>query len=58
MISAGTLMVKQPNKNDSAAVNNPKKMKFVGAVRRTLSQHDIAIIVTNARTRATHNNSG
>lgn len=56
-VSAGTLEVMLPNMNDSANVNRAKKMKFVGDVRRTLSQHAIAIIVTTRTARATHTNS-
>lgn len=56
-VSGGTLEVMLPNINDSANVNKPKKMKFVGDVRRTLSQHAIAIIVTIRTARATHINS-
>lgn len=57
-VSAGTLMVMVPNMNDSATVNKPKKMKLVGDVRRTLSQHAIAIIVTTKTANATHINCG
>lgn len=53
----GTLEVSVPNINDCANVNNPKNMKFVGDVRRTLSQQAIAIIVTKRTAIATHNSS-
>lgn len=46
------------NKKDSAKVNNPRKMKFIGVLRRTPSQHAIEIIVTNKTANATQNNAG
>lgn len=46
-----------PSINVWANVNNPKNMKFVGDVRRTLSQHAIEINVTNRMANATQNNS-
>lgn len=57
-VSCGTRDVVAPSKNDSANVNKPKKMKFIGDVRRTLSQQDIAIIVTNRTANAIHIISG
>lgn len=56
-VSGGTADVSVPNINDWAIVNKPKNMKFVGDVRRTLSQQAIAIIVTNNTAKATQNNS-
>lgn len=56
-VSAGTAEVSVPNMNDCANVNNPKNMKFVGGVRRTLSQQAIAIIVTKRTAIATQNSS-
>lgn len=56
-VSCGTRDVVTPSKNDSANVNKPKKMKFIGDVRRTLSQQDIAIMVTKRMANATHINS-
>lgn len=56
-VSGGSLDVILPNIKDSAKVNSPKNMKLVGAVRRTLSQHAIAIIVTTSTARATQINS-
>lgn len=56
-VSCGTRDVVTPSKNDSANVNKPKKIKFIGDVRRTLSQQDIAIIVTKRMANATHINS-
>lgn len=56
-VSGGTCAVIMPSINDWASVNMPSIMKFVGDVRRTLSQHAIAIIVPNNRTTATQNSS-
>lgn len=56
-VSAGTREVNVPSMNDCASVNRPKNMKFVGDVRRTPSQHAIAIIDTNRTTNATQNSS-
>lgn len=46
-VSPGTCEVKVPSMNVSANVNSPRQMKFVGKLRRTPSQHAIAINVTN-----------
>lgn len=56
-VSGGTVEVNVPSMNDSATVNSPKNMKFVGGVRRTLSQQAMAIIVTKSTTKATQNSS-
>lgn len=56
-VSGGTAEVSVPNMNDSANVNSPKNIKFVGGVRRTPSQHAIAIIVTKSTANATQNSS-
>lgn len=52
------LLDDKANKNDCATVNNPKKMKFIGAFLLTLPQHDIAIIVTIITPNEIQNNSG
>lgn len=57
-VSAGKRMVIMPSMNDWAHVNNPKKMKFIGAVRRTFVQQAIAMSVTKSMANATHNSSG
>lgn len=44
--SAWNAIVVQPSMNPWARVKMPRKMKFVGAVRRTLSQHAMQINVT------------
>lgn len=52
-----TIAVIVPNINDWANVNSPKNMKFVGDVRRTLSQQANAINETNRTAIATQNSS-
>lgn len=56
-VSGGTLAVIMPSINDWATVKRPSIMKLVGDVRRTLSQHAIAIIVPNKTTIDIQNNS-
>lgn len=49
------LAVMVPNRKLCASVNNPKNMKFIGALRRTFVQHAIDIIVTSITPNATQN---
>lgn len=56
-VFGGTVAVIVPSINDWASVNSPRKMKFMGELRRTLSQQAIAIIVTKSTANATQNNS-
>lgn len=56
-VFGGTVDVIVPSINDSAHVKSPRNMKFMGDVRRTLSQQAIAIIVTKSTAMATQNNS-
>lgn len=56
-VSGGTRDVIVPNMKDWAHVNIPNIMKLVGDVRRTVSQHAIAIIETKSTTNEIQNSS-